>query len=322
VDAWLRALAGELYPRLEQIVASCAQENIARLAATAVLVAPKDCGKTLFARCLAGMWRAEEPAPASLLVSRFNGDLTRCPIVFDDEAKLLGSERLSTKHFREIVQSVERPIELKGRERFMLRGAARLVVACNGVGDLRFADVTGKDVVDAVADRLLVIVTRDVEGCRAALERLRLPGGYLCDRERIVRHFAWIATHVALERDRFVGSGGADSAYAVLAGHVASNADLFETLRSWLEAKGDGGPWYVRQGVLYVDRAALAGGLAMRGKGWDLTRVNGALEPFREQGEARIKIAGERRARVARLDVERIARAVGVTVGEVLGARG
>ena len=86
---------------------------------------------------------------------------------------------------------------------------------------------------------------------------------------------------VDLPVERFVGANPEGASAAVLAGHVRESEELWETLVTWLDGTDAGrGPWYVREGALYVARAELAAQLEQRGKGWDLPRVTRALAPF------------------------------------------
>jgi hypothetical protein len=312
VDAWLRALAGDAYSRLAVWIASCAQQNITRLAAALVLIGPADVGKSLFSCAVAGLWGAVTPPAASLLVKQFNGELKNCAVVVDEEAQLFGSKQLSTKRFRDLTQSTERSIELKGLETFTLKGALRIIVPCNSVSDLRFTDLGGPDIVQAVIDRLCVIDCKPrKEDCKAALARLRLPGGWVCDRERVIAHMSWICETVALPAERFLGAGaGADS---VLAGHVRDTADIWETLHAWLDSE-DCSPqiWSTRVGKgLCVNPSVLAQVLCSVGKGWDLRGVRAALEPFKRgeyhpRGEARLwTLDANRLSSALELDADR-----------------
>ncbi len=320
VDTWLRALAGAQYERLEAWIASCAQQHIGRLAAAVVLIGPADVGKSLFACACAGLWGELVPPALRLVTERFNGDMLRCPVLVDEEAQLMGSRAFSTKAFRDLTQRTEHSIEKKGQERTLVRGTVRQIVPCNGLEDLRFTDVTGADVVEAVSDRTLLVDARmHGEACRAALARLRLPGAWEVDRARVVAHFAWLAETVALPAERFVGGGSGTA--AVLAGHVACSPELWARLAAWLDMDAhERGPWYVHAGRLAVDPVALA--LELAGvHGWPLERVHGALMPFRA-GRVQPRVAG-RRVRLWTLDADALATggAVDVDGARALAAR-
>jgi hypothetical protein len=241
----------------------------------------------------------------ALVVRRFNADMLRAPILVDEEAQLFGSRELSTKRFRDIVQAPSRAVEGKGKEQVQLLGAQRYIVGCNGLSDLRFTDLGGPDVIKALRDRLLAIVVADAPGCVAALARMRTPGGYLVDLGRIARHVAWLGETVAMPVERFVGAGGAVSDGAILAGHVEDNAELWETLYTWIDTGRDVG-WSAVNGVLAANPAALAIELESTHK-WDLPRVRAALGPFKLH-ERRPRVPG--RPRLWALDALRIAEAL------------
>jgi hypothetical protein len=302
-DAWLRALGGDEYPRLEAWLASCAQRHIGRLAATLVLVGAPDVGKSLIGTAAARTWDALPP-PMLLVVRQFNGQMLECPVMVDEEAQLFGSKELTTKAFRDLAQATARGVEKKHQERVQLVGAQRYVVPCNDLTDIRFADLGGGDVVQALADRLLVVRVADPDACRAALARLRPAGEYTVDVDRIAGHMAWLGATVDLPVERFVGANPSGASAAVLAGHVREAEELFETLAVWLDGTDAGrGPWYARDGALYVARAELAGALEQRGRGWDLPRVTRALAPFmRESLRYREGGRGSRQVRAWRLD--------------------
>ncbi len=321
-DAWLRALGGAAYPRLEAWLASCAQRNIHRIAACLVVIGEPDVGKSLVGVCAAATWAAMPP-PMGLVVQQFNGQLLDCPVCVDEEAQLFGSRRLSTKAFRDLAQATARGIERKYAERVQLVGAQRYVVPCNDLSDIKFTDLGGGDVVQALADRLLVIDAKPrTAACKGSLARLRVEGAWTVDVTRIAAHMAWLGETVALPVERFVGAGGADGARgAVLRGHVREHEELFDTLEVWLERDkvASAGPWYARDGALYVSRHELAAMLEQRGRGWDLPRVTEALEPF-GRGAARVRVGGANAIRVWRVDADALAEA-GACEGGALGAR-
>jgi len=317
VDAWLRALGGPSYGRLEAWLASCSQRHIGRLAAALVLLGPADVGKTLLACACAGLWGQATPVVAGTLLAKHNGDLRRCPVVFDDEAQVVGSRELSTKAFRDLVQRTERPIEPKFQEVVLLRGGIRLYIAGNDLTDLRMADLNAVDVVEAVSDRLLVIDAKPrTDACKAALGALRVPGAWTVDRDRIVAHLAWLGATVELPVERFIGGGA--GANAVLRGHAARFPELWETLLEWLKSADTGrGVWCVRDGRLCTSPAELAGSLEQRGRGWSLERVNEALGPFARAYRP------HRGPRLAALDVDELigALALDATDAAALAAR-
>jgi hypothetical protein len=308
-DAWLRALAGSHYDRLAVWIASCAQQHINRLSACLIVMGCADSGKSMLGHAVARMWGQTPPALA-LTVVQFNADLLRCPILVDEEAQLFGSKALSTKRFRDVIQSVGRSVEFKGLERCELTGGLRAIVSCNGYSDLRFADLGGPEVIKALRDRMLVLDATARDGsCKGPLARLRLPNDHRVDLDRVARHMVWLCDTVTLPAERFLGAGGDESEGAILRGHINESADLFETFRDWIETGTEGGPWSAHRGQLCAEPKALAMALERTGRGWDLARVRAALEPFHIGG---FRPAEGARPRLWVVDGDRMAGALGL----------
>jgi len=315
-DEWLRALAGKHYDRLCVWIASCAQHNIDRLSACLVIIGRADSGKSMFGHAVSHLW-GSRPVAAARMVSEFNAEMRNSPILVDEEAQLFGSKQLSTKKFRDEIQSPERSIQYKGKERVPLIGALRLAVSCNGLSDLKFADLGGSAVVEALRDRFLVIdaLTR-AEACKAALARLRIPGAYRVDLARVAAHMAWITEQTELPAERFLGSGGEDAAGAILAGHVDETIDVWESFRDWLGSTGQGGPWRVLPEGLALDTGALAATLEQVGRGWDHRAVRAAAAPVKIR-DVRPELADGSRPRLWLLDALRLADALALDGDEL-----
>jgi len=317
-DAWLRALGGPHYGNLAVWIASCAQRHINRLSACLIVMGRADSGKSMLGHALARMWGQTPPA-LGLINVQFNADLLRCPILVDEEAQLFGSKALSTNKFRDIIQSTARSVEFKGLERCELTGALRAIVSCNGYSDLRFANLGGPAVIEALRDRMLVIdATPRADTCKGPLARLRLPNDHRVDLDRVARHMAWLCETVELPTDRFLGAGGAATEGAVLAGHIDEHVDIWERFRDWIESTiTTNGPWYATQSKgLCVDTAALTTSLEKAGRGWEHRKVREALAPF-HTGDYRPD--AEPRTRLWVVDSRRIAEALQLDA-ESLGA--
>lgn len=238
VDAWLHALAGERYGYLAQWFASCTQARITKLAACLVLIGGTGIGKTLIALLAARMWGATSPVALSHAIDRFNSTITKCPIVLDDEAARMKQADVATNDFREMLSARERTFEPKGVDKRELRGCQRFVVTCNAFSDLRFSDVGSLEVVEALADRLLVVQCGPADEVRAALEPLRLPNSDDVDLTRLDRHISWIVASTPVVTARFLASPGRDdpaARQAVLDGLIHRYPDLFDRIRLALE---------------------------------------------------------------------------------------
>ena len=266
-DAWLRALAGDRYGYLAQWFATCAQARIEALAACLVLVGGTGIGKTLIALLAARMWGASSPVPLAHAIDRFNSTITKCPIVLDDEAARMKQGDVATNDFREMLSARARTFEPKGVDRRELRGCQRFVITCNAFSDLRFSDVGALEVVEALADRLLVIQCGPPDAVREALGALRLAGSDDVDLTRLDGHVAWLVANTTVVTARFLASPGRNdpaARAAVLDGLVQRYPDLFDRVRDTIErgehnAPVDPSAMFVHGGALWV-RGEHAGG--------------------------------------------------------------
>ena len=260
VDAWLRALSGERHDYLAQWFATCAQSRIQKLAACLVLIGGTGIGKTLIALLASRMWGASSPVPLAHAIDRFNSTITKCPIVLDDEAARMKQGDVATNDFREMLSARERTYEPKGVDKRELRGCQRFVITCNAFSDLRFSDVGALEVVEALADRLLVVPCGPADAVRAALQPLRLPGTDDVDLARLDGHVAWLVANTPVTTTRFLASPGRNdpaARQAVLDGLVQQHPDLFDQVRQALERGEHAAPVeppavFVHGGLLWV----------------------------------------------------------------------
>ena len=282
---WLRALAGSdaKHQALCEWISSTRQDQIHRLATALLIVGPHGVGKSLFAAVCARLWGQHKPVDLAACVGQFNADMTRCPIVLDDEAKTLSGGLVTTEAFRTLIQERVRTFEPKGHERRTLHGAQRFIVTANDLSAFRFAGGVGAGAVDAIAERLLQVVVDEARAgdVRSALDALRGDDGDP-DMARLVGHFAWVRQTTALPdaRARFYGSDpDRDATRAtVLAGAVEGHLALYDALRDALDAEGDRAGVIWHGGTLWVRPAELAVHLAaVDGSRWTAERIVGAL---------------------------------------------
>jgi hypothetical protein len=302
VEAWLTALTGEMYEHVLTWIRSCAQDCIARKAAALVLVSYPGTGKTLIFTALARLWGARSFVPLTDSVAQFNGTITRCPVVLDDEVKALRKREVTSAEFRSRVQARERDYEPKCKEKVQLLGCTREAITANDLEEVTFADVRGAGVVDALRDRLLVVEVPDHAAAVAALMAVRGPeDDDELELARIVGHLAWVwATRSAPRGQRFLGAGGAAAERVALAGAVSEHAELWEALRELLEGapeKPAGSPLpgklaLFREGeLLYAYPAGVLGALGMQHR-IGLAHVQRALGAFREGPRKPFEVPG------------------------------
>lgn len=321
VARWLELLCGTMLPNVLEWIVACAQPHMSLPAAALVVVGPPGIGKTVIFRALARMWGARSFVPLVDSIAQFNGSITRCPVVCDDECAALKSRRVTSAEFRQRVQATERDYELKGKERVELHGCTREGITANDLTEVAFTDVRGAGVVDALRDRLLVVeCSRPVE-TRLALAAVRDGGDADSELERIMGHVAWIwssAEPLGVAAGRFIGAGGAAAERVAMAGVALEGADLWDSLARFLDSDpvDEGEPrsagWVVYQGTLYGNPSALAQLLAVRaGKGWDTARVGRLLRAVSLGDYVRIRTADGYRPRFYPLDLDRVIDLVG-----------
>jgi hypothetical protein len=326
VARWLAALAGDDLLALKMWIAGCRQDLLSAPSPALGLVGPKEAGKSLIAAGLARLYGNPcAPVRATVLVSKFNSDLCRCPIVLADE-KLPND--LTGEDFRDAVAQRMHSIEPKGKERHTLNGSIRFVVAANNVD--RVLGLTGEkcdDDLRAIADRwlLLQVTPERATACTAALEPLKQSDGSNVDLAAIAGHFLWLQANVEPHRGRFVGSPPDSKILSALRRSEAdrSSPELFDLIADYLTTgvptKGQfGDPPKPQQGVpkpdasqffpvfrdvdgrLFARPAVLAALLGDTAKA-----VSAALRPFMV-GDRRLAKTAAGNVLAYELDVERL----------------
>lgn len=239
VERWLKELSGGTDDTLGELydwIAATEQRHIRINAAALAIIAQPSAGKNVFARALAHTWGQYEPIKFAYVLDRFNGALASCPIWHADEQM---PEDLSDSAFKEIVQEQQRHIELKGRERMVLIGCARVLITVNEMADIRIRGASGPDGVKACADRLSIF--KSTRHAEAALGAVR---GVVADRmdpvaaERLLvaQHMRWLQLNVEPRQQRFLGAREDRSAAMVplLLATVERAPKVFEAIADYL----------------------------------------------------------------------------------------
>jgi len=333
--AWLLALSGYTDASCSELyswIAGCARAYIHRPAAALALVGRKDTGKSLFATLIASTWGLT-PVDLCNAVERFNGALIGSPFWHADERM---PADMTDASFRKIVQDRVRHVEPKGREKVELRGCGRLIFTLNEVEDMRLGSVEGAEAIEAVADRIAFFDTRDqTQEIVAALDALRLPGGYDVDAARMVRHFRWVQETYTPRDQRFIGTrlsneairsaivqqatygheGVLDSIVDYLVNPLAWEK-TYRAVKSNYADDGNRFPIIVSEGCLFV----WLGELAQRLRCKDHSAPMKATRAM--QGKRRdLKFcAGKHRANYREIDLARLLEARGIAPGSELYA--
>lgn len=321
VDAWLRAIAGAKYPALAEWIAGTAQKHIARPATALVLIGEKSIGKTLLAVACAGLWGSEDPVELGHVVKQFNASMARCPIVLDDECRVLARKAVSTEDFRVLIQKREREYEPKGQEHRTLLGAQRFILTGNDVSALVFADAMGIGAVDAIAERLLLIEVSQKRTAQVltALNACRAADGEV-DLARIKAHLAHIQKCVAVPSagQRFIGADPNKQAalQAAVASTVEGHPEVFDRIREVLLGGREGDDCFLAAGLAWVAAEKLATLLDRRDAAW----VREALKPFHVRGKKAAKRHGKT-VNAHGLDIDLLIVGLGFTANDAKKAR-
>lgn len=160
IDAWLKLLAGPQYARLVDWLA-CVSDLSKLLCAVYFDGAPGS-GKTLLAFGLARLWTEGPPGDIELVLSDFNDEIARCPLVLaDEEIPRKYRSATVTTALRTILSTMSRTFKRKFKPATDLHGAVRLVLAANNEFLLDSKEVSSAQDLDAIAQRFLYINVSD-----------------------------------------------------------------------------------------------------------------------------------------------------------------
>jgi hypothetical protein len=187
IDKWLHLLGGPEAGKLLDWVATVVRLDLQSCALYLSGVA--DAGKTMLANGLARLWSTSGPTHLEDVAgTAFNGDITRCPLIFGDE-----EVKCSTSELRRLVGSSSHKLKRKYLANVDVEGALRIILADNNGKLIHGHDHSGADI-GAVASKFLhIIVGQD------PVNYLRSIGGRndgtsdWVDGDRIAAHALWIA---------------------------------------------------------------------------------------------------------------------------------
>lgn len=207
VDAWLRILSGQYYPRLVVWMASIF--DLTTPAAALYLDGMRGTGKSLLAMGLSKAYSPDRPASLEEAIGgQWNEALLKSPIVFGDEsAPVDWRGRPKTAELREFIQARTRPLARRYHDSATIKGSVRLILAANNKNLLASPgeNLTENDIA-AIAERFFYLPVEDA--AREYLKRLE-PGETLkwVDGDQIAAHARWFFENVPIPRDtRFIAS--------------------------------------------------------------------------------------------------------------------
>ncbi len=229
VDQWLKAINSPLLLAWIALVT-----RIDRPCSALYLAGAKATGKSLLAEGLARLWTTGGSTQAlHALGGTWNEDLTRCPLVFADEAlppKLRASGY--TGELREAIQNIRRPLVRKYRPNAIMLGAIRLVLAANNSSLLETTEALTPNDIAAIADRFLY-----VDMPVKAAEYLESIGGrkrvheIFVERDGLAKHALWLRdNHPPIDGGRFFFPNGSEE----IARSLTTSSGIRGSICAWL----------------------------------------------------------------------------------------
>ncbi|NIQ91037.1 MAG: hypothetical protein GWM98_04815 [Nitrospinaceae bacterium] len=195
IDRWLRILGGPMYEKLINWIACCS--DLKKLLCAIYFEGAPGSGKTLFAHGMAKLWTDGPPADIESVLSEFNDEIVRCPLIIADEEIPRRHRQTATTVLRSMLSTTSRTLRRKYRPTSEVRGAVRIVLTANNEFLLDSRDVSSPDDLDATAQRFLYVsVTQEATEYLEKIPRTRKE---LWMKEGIARHALWLQENHAVD---------------------------------------------------------------------------------------------------------------------------
>lgn len=156
IDQWLHLLGGPLYIKLVDWLSCCS--DLTKLLCAIYFDGPEGSGKTLFAHGVAKLWTEGGPAEIEKVLSDFNDELVRSPVIIaDEEIPMRWGRQTVTTTLRSMLSTTQRTLKRKYRPNSDLKGAIRLVLTANNAFLLESSGVSSAQDLNAIARRFLYV---------------------------------------------------------------------------------------------------------------------------------------------------------------------
>lgn len=195
IDAWLKVLGGPYYDKLVDWM-SCASD-LTKMLCAIYFDGPTMSGKTLLAVGMAKIWSEGPPAELLQVLSSFNDEISRCPLILGDEEipKLLHTTVTAT--LRSMLSTTSRTYKRKYLSTSEIRGCVRLILTANNEFLLDTKEVTSQQDLEAIAQRFLYIkVSKEAAETLGEMEREKKEEWA---RNGIAAHALWLAKNHAIK---------------------------------------------------------------------------------------------------------------------------
>lgn len=189
IDGWLKVLGGVHYQKLVDWL-SCASD-LTKMMCGLYFEGSTLSGKTLLAHGLAKIWTEGAPTTIGAVLSDFNSDIARCPLVLADEEMPKPYNSTVTAILRSMLSVTSRTLTRKYLASSDINGAIRLILTANNEFLLDTKDVSSYQDLEAIAQRFLrITVTEEAAVYLAGLERAKKVRWM---NEGIAAHALWLA---------------------------------------------------------------------------------------------------------------------------------
>jgi hypothetical protein len=193
VDNWLRALGGAEADALLDWVATVTLLD--RPTCALYLSGPPGTGKSLLGKGLARLWTTGNAPEFGDILSGFNDDLCRCPLVTSEEGIPTDFRgRQASQDIRKLLGAGSMTLKRKYMPSAALIGAIRLILTANNDNVLAFNEDMSVDDMHAVAERILHIDTVAAAGLLPSLGGAQRASKWITD-DVIAEHALWLREH-------------------------------------------------------------------------------------------------------------------------------
>ncbi len=283
VDRWLRLLGGKHADKLLDWIATI--PLLSKQTCCLYLSGAQGTGKTLLSHGLARLWK-ERGGPTELahVVSTFNADLLRCPLVVADEEI---PHNLTTGALRDIIGSSAFTISQKYMPNSSLHGAVRVLLLANNDKMLVRDEELTSDDIKAIAKRFLHIETTPES--QEYLSDTDTDGWI--DDDIIAKHALWLVKNrKVVPGKRFLVEGEETRMHRKLAMQVPTVKMTVEWLVRYLKGKPTG---QQLSGLVVGDGKVLVAATALS-QGWELF-ISSRKVPATHQINDALKVISEAR---------------------------
>lgn len=214
-------------------------------------------GKTLLANGLAKLWTPGGPTELGRVLEGFNESLTRCPLIFADEA--IPRTKGVTATLRTLIGSTTRALSRKFLPTCDLNGAVRLIIAGNNDRLLDTGEELSVNDLAAIASRFLYLNAGDkAAGYLEALGGPPVVGKWI-NENLLAEHALYLReTHRFSAGKRFIVEGDATEFHRHLATGSGMAGLICEWVTRWLAEPVSSAFVHVGEGEVWINTEALA----------------------------------------------------------------